>query len=365
MFKFSHFEKIDWILTVSVFLISVFGLLEIFGMVKNGVISNFLFYKQIISLVLGFFVMFFLAFFFDYRYLKSNSASVLFLYLIALSLLIFVWIRGENIRGSSSWINLGFFSIEPIEFVKVACIILFAKFFSQRHVEIKRIGVILISFLYLTPILFLLLLLPDLGGSIAVLSIWFFILLASGIPKKYIIFLLLIGVLVASVGWISFLKEYQKQRIISFLNPYEDPRGSGYNVIQSMIAVGNGGWFGKGLGQGSQVQLGFLPESHTDFIFASVAEEFGFFGILILLFLVSLVAFRVLNVAYIVNNNFGKLFAIGFLGWFLSQILVNAGMNMGIMPITGITFPFLSYGGSSLLALFVSLGILQSIKLRS
>ncbi len=363
--RIASLEKIDWVLVVSVFFVSLFGVLEIFGMVKNGILSYVLLYKQIFALLLGFFVMFFLALFFDYRYLKNNSSVVLFFYFLSLALLFSVWLLGKSIRGSSSWINLGIFSIEPIEFVKIACVILFAKFFSQRHTEIKRIETILVSFLYLAPILIVLLLLPDIGGTIAVLGIWLFVLIASGIPKKYVALMFLFGIVIAAFGWFSFLKEYQKERIISFLNPYSDPRGSGYNVIQSMTAVGDGGFFGRGLGAGSQVQLGFLPEAHTDFIFAAVAEEFGFFGILILLLFVFLIAIRILNTAWSANNNFARLFAIGFLGWFISQVLVNAGMNLGIMPITGITFPFLSYGGSSLLALFISLGILESIRLRS
>jgi len=153
--------------------------------------------------------------------------------------------------------------------------------------------------------------------------------------------------------------------ILTFLNPYHDPQGAGYNVIQSMTAIGDGGIFGRGLGSGSQVQFGFLPEAHTDFMFASVAEEFGLIGVIIILALLIVILWRIIKIAMASDNNFARLFCIGVVSWVFIQIVINAGMNLGIMPVTGITFPFLSYGGSSLLSLFIALGLVQSIKLRS
>ncbi len=364
MIFFSQARKIDWVLFGSVLFLVLFGILELFAMNKNSPEMSFILSKQIIALFLGIFLMFALAFF-DYRFFKNNSYAAVIFYILSLSILALLLFISSDIRGTTAWIKIGSFSIEPVEFVKIALIILFAKYFSQRHVEIHRFSNIFISGIYLVLPLGLVLLQPDLGSAIVMSGIWIFMMLVSGISKKHILILITVGMLVASFAWVYLFKDYQKDRVLTFLNPYADPQGAGYNVIQSMIAVGDGGIFGRGLGYGSQVQFGFLPEAHTDFMFASVAEEFGLIGVIFIFSLLSIIIWRIIKIAMLAENNFARLFCIGVVSWIFIQIIINAGMNLGMIPVTGITFPFLSYGGSSLLALFIAIGLVQSIKFRS
>jgi rod shape determining protein RodA len=191
---------------------------------------------------------------------------------------------------------------------------------------------------------------------------WAVMLSVSGISRKNLLVLLLAGLLISYSGWFV-LRPYQKERLVNFVNPYNDPRGSGYNVIQSMVAVGSGGVWGKGLGHGSQSQLNFLPEKHTDFIFAVIAEELGFAGATAVLLLLGILLYRIKEVARMAGDNFGYLLAVGIMIMFFSQILVNIGMNIGVMPVAGVPLPLLSYGGSSLVAVLASIGILESIYL--
>ena len=360
----SKLKGMDWVLTGSVIFLVSFGILELFAISQNDLTMSFVLSKQLIALVLGVILMFLTAFF-DYRFFKTSSYAAMIFYALSLFLLVLVLFIGSDIRGASAWIKVGSFSIEPVEFVKIALIILLAKYFSQRHVEIYRFSHVIISGIYLGIPLILVLLQPDLGSAIVIMGVWMLMMLVSGMSKKHLLVLLLSGALLASFAWVSVFKDYQKDRIMTFLNPYADPQGAGYNVIQSMTAVGDGGIFGRGLGAGSQVQFGFLPEAHTDFMFAAIAEEFGLIGVVLIFLLLSVVLWRIIKIAMSSDNNFARLFCVGVVSWIFVQIVINAGMNLGIMPVTGITFPFLSYGGSSLLSLFIAIGLIQSIKLRS
>jgi len=364
MISLLQFKKIDWVLFGSVLFLVSFGILELFAISQNNPSMSFVFSKQIIALVLGVFSMFAIAFF-DYRFFKTNSYAAIIFYVASLFVLGLLFVIGSDIRGAAAWIKIGSFSIEPVEFVKIALIILLAKYFSGRHVEMYKFSNIIVSGFYILLPIILILMQPDLGSAIVVMGIWVFMMLVSGMPKKYLAILFLLGAVVSAVAWTTVFKEYQKDRIMTFLNPYNDPQGAGYNVIQSMIAIGDGGIFGSGLGYGSQVQFGFLPEAHTDFMFASIGEEFGLIGIIIVFILLSIIIFRIIKIAINADNNFARLFCIGFVSWLFVQIIINAGMNLGVMPVTGITFPFLSYGGSSLLSLFIALGLVQSIRVRS
>lgn len=356
-------KKLDWVLAGAVLLLAAFGILEIFAISQGAAQMSLNFTKQTIALAIGFVLMILISFF-DYRFLKLNSYAAIIFYVGSLIMLLALFFIGSNIRGSSAWIKIGSFSIEPVEFVKISLIILFAKYFSQRHIEMYRFFHIAVSGAYLAFPAGLVLLQPDLGSAVVMSGIWFFVLLISGISKKHLLAILAVVALLFLFAWTALFEEYQKDRVMTFLNPYTDPQGAGYNVIQSMIAIGDGGFFGRGLGYGSQVQFGFLPESHNDFMFASIAEEFGLFGVLIVLALLSVIIWRIIKIAGAAENNFAKLFCIGFASWIFAQVVINAGMNLGLMPVTGITFPFLSYGGSSLVALFLALGIVQSIRLR-
>jgi len=205
---------------------------------------------------------------------------------------------------------------------------------------------------------------PDLGSAMVLVFLWIGIMIIAGIKWKQLLLLFLLGAILFGIAWMVVLKPYQKDRITSFLNPYLDPKGTGYHRIQSMIAIGSGQLFGRGLGHGPQSQLNFLPEQHTDFIFASIAEEWGFVGLLIVFILYFLMFWRMIKIALLAPNNFARLFCVGFSIILIFHILVNIGMNLGVLPIAGISLPFVSYGGSNLLINFVMLGIVQSIAVR-
>ncbi|TXH07578.1 MAG: rod shape-determining protein RodA, partial [Candidatus Moraniibacteriota bacterium] len=201
---------------------------------------------------------------------------------------------------------------------------------------------------------------PDLGSSLVLAFIWLSMILVSGIRWSHFFVLAALGIALIGTSWF-FLADYQKARLETFLNPELDPRGSGYNVLQSMVAVGSGGWWGKGVGHGSQSQLNFLPEKHTDFIFAVISEELGLVGGGLILFLYALLLYRIARIAEMARDNTGHLIAVGILALFFIHILINLGMNMGFLPVTGLPAPFLSYGGSALLSFFLALGLLLSV----
>jgi len=240
-------------------------------------------------------------------------------------------------------------------------ILLLAKYFSKRHMEISAFKHIFVSGMYAGILGLLVLLQPDFGSAVTVFTIWAGMVFVSGISKKHIIFLGLVVVASVASAWNFGFKEYQKQRIINFIHPLADVRGSGYNQYQAVIAVGSGQLWGKGVGYGTQSKLKFLPEYQTDFIFAAFAEEWGFVGTLILLILYGLLLARIIYIGLHGASNFEMLFSGGVLILFLSHIIVNVGMNMGLLPVTGITLPFMSYGGSHLLTEFTALGILSSM----
>ena len=299
--------------------------------------------------------------FFDYRALKDYTGL---LYIVACSVLVAVLFFGSSIRGTSSWFDFGFFNFQPSELVKVAAIIILAKYLSKASNYLKDFKKIVASGIYISLLVTLIILQPDLGSALVVVFIWFSMLLVSGIKKKYIISILLLGSVLFAGSWNYILKDYQKDRIATFVSPQSDPLGAGYNVIQSMIAVGSGEIWGKGLGHGSQSQLNFLPEKHTDFIFAVIAEEMGFVGVLFILCLFMILFHRLLKISIETQDNFGKLIVLGISFMIMFHIAVNIGMNMGVMPVTGIPLPFISYGGSSLVSFLVMIGIVQSIYIK-
>lgn len=356
----SHLKNLDWILIITVFFICIFGLLSLYS--SSFAKDSFLnFQKQLLFVGVGFFLMAGISFF-DYRALKQNSLFLLLFYLIFLLALALLFVFGDKIRGVYSWFRLGNFSFEPIEFMKLALVLVLAKYFSMRHIEMYRPFHIIISGIYVALPAFLVFLQPDIGSAAIIVVLWIGIMIIVGIKLRHLAFLSLIGILTSLFSWIFVLRDYQKDRIFAFLNPYFDPIGRGYNAIQSLIAVGSGGIFGMGLGYGSQVQYNFLPEAQTDFIFSAISEEFGFLGVFILLTLFIILFYRIIKIILGASNNFARLCAAGIILWIFFQIVINIGMNIGIFPITGIPLPFLSYGGSSLIALFLGLGLLQSIK---
>jgi len=360
-FFLTNLKNLDWILITSAILLVVIGLVSIYSSSLGK--ENFLnFKKQIIFFIISIFFLIFFSFF-DWRIFKENPYLILFLYFFCLLSLAGLFFFAPEIRGIRGWYKLGPISIDPIEFTKIILLILLAKYFSMRHIEMYRIHHILISGLYVLIPAILIFFQPDLGSVLILILSWTGILIISGIKIRHFLMLSLLLLLILSLIWFFSLKDYQKQRIISFFQPRIEPLGTGWSGIQAKIAIGAGGIFGQGIGEGSQVQLGFLPEPQTDFIFSAIAEEMGIVGIGIMFFLFFVLIWRVLKIATSAQSNFPRLFASGFAILLISQIFIHVGMNLGILPVIGISLPFISYGGSGLISNFISLGILHSCKI--
>ena len=356
----SFFRKFDWTLLGIVAAIVVLGIATFWGI---GAKSSDFVQRQVIFLLLGIAVMIAVSFF-DYRIFKNFSSASIAIYLVA-TILLFFALASREIRGVSSWIIFKNITFEPSELAKLAVLILLAKYFSQKHVEIYRTPHILASGLYVLLPAALTLFQPDLGSAIVFVSLWIAMLLLAGIKRKHLLVILMAGVVLSSLAWFFVFKPYQKDRITSFINPYLDPRGSGYNVLQSRITLGSGQLLGTVFGKQRASSLVLVPEPFNDFAFSTFARKFGFAGVIILFSLLLAFMFRVGSIATRTDNNFAKLFSLGFLVIVFTHIFINAGMNLGILPITGIPFSFLSYGGSHLTTLMLGLGIIQSIKLHS
>lgn len=353
-------RKLDWVLNGSAFLLSFLGLVSIYS-IKGG--HGLFFEKQFLFILSGMMLVWVVSFL-DYR-VFSHPKIVFFMYTVSLLVLSAVLILGTEIRGSTSWFRFGPVSLEPVEFVKIALIILLAKYFSSRHIEIARPIHIIISGAYVFLPMGLVLLQPDLGSAFMLFAIWFGVMAVSGIRMRHVFVLGLCSLMVLTMGWHTILKDYQKSRLLSFINPAYDPYGAGYNVDQALIAIGAGGLTGEGIGQGTQTQLGFLPEPHTDFIFASIAEEFGFMGGGILFILFFVLLSRLIVISMRAQNNFSRFLCVGTALALLAQFFVNVGMNLGIFPVTGVPLPLVSYGGSGLFGTLLLLGIVQSVNVHA
>jgi rod shape determining protein RodA len=266
-------------------------------------------------------------------------------------------VLGHAVKGAKSWVAIGTLGIEPAEFVNLALIILLAKYFSRRHIEIANFRHIIVSGMYAGLVFVLVALQPDFGGAIIVASIWLGMVVFSGLSRKHLFALLAVGAILFAGMWTFGFHDYQKNRILNFVNPARDIHGTGYNAYQSTVAVGSGQIVGKGIGYGSQSKLRFLPEYQTDFIFAAFAEEWGFIGVAIALALYGVIFWRLLYHAARGASNFESLFALGVLCYLAAHMVLHAGINMGVLPVTGTTIPFMSYGGSHLLGEFLALGM--------
>ncbi len=357
----TYFKKLDWGIIISAVLITCFGLAGIYsyGIAQHN-FSDF--QKQLIFFAIGFAGMIVMSIF-DYRILRNNSYLILFLYAICLLLLAGLHFFAPDIRGTRGWYRLWFLSLDPIEPTKIVLIILLAKYFSMRHVELYKFRHIIISGLYALLPAALIFIKPDLGGTMVIVLIWLGILMVSGIKIKHFLILALCFLLVAGFSWQFLLKDYQKGRVTAFLFP-TDVLGRSWSQTQTKIAIGSGNLVGQGIGNDSQVQYGFLPEPHTDFIFSAISEEFGMLGISALFFLYIILIWRVLKIAIDSESNFPRLFAVGFAITLIIQFIINIGMNLSLLPVVGLYLSFVSYGGSGLIGNFISLGILQSIKVR-
>lgn len=352
----------DWALLLAVFGLVLLGLAAIYSVELSQDAAEFVHVKkQIAALLLGVGVFLFVVPS-NYR-LFQNYALVL--YLVCLSLLMGVLIFGETVRGATGWYVMGPVSFQPVEFMKIALIIALATYFARRGKRAFDLRTFFetgaITFL---PVLFVMFQ-PDFGSSAILVGIWTFFLLYAGIPWRYVFAMAGSAVGLFLLGWNFFFADYQRARILTFLDPSIDPLGEGYNVTQAIIAVGSGRWLGSGLGFGTQSQLKFLPESQTDFIFAVVAEELGFLGTMLLLGAFVLVLYRLFRQARRATDDFTAYLLLGIASVFFLQFLVNVGMNLGLFPVTGIGLPFVSYGGSSLVVMLILFAIAQSIATRN
>jgi len=313
-----------------------------------------LFYNQLIFWVVGLAV-FYLASVFHLHLWKNLAVP---LYILSLVLLFVIFLIAEPVRGSVRWIDLGVFRIQPSEIAKVAVILTLANFFSSKNAAAAKN--IFLSFLIVLPPVILILIQPDIGNALPILAIWISIAFVAGFKVKHFLVISALAVF-AALLFFQFLEPYQKARIETFINPAQDRLGTGYQIIQSKIAIGSGQLLGKGLGQATQSQLKFLPEAESDFIFASIAESLGFFGSMLLVILYSILIVRILGFAK-TKNRFAQLVVVGAVVFLGIQMLINISMNMGYLPVTGITLPLVSYGGSSLLSTLLVLGIVFSIE---
>lgn len=361
MFNFiSKFKSFDIPLQIICGLLLLIGLVILYGTSVSGANME-IFWRQLLFAAGGLGAYFFFSFY-DYQSLSKVSK---YGYIAILLLLIFVLVFGREIKGSTRWIDLGFFQLQPAEFAKIVVIVGLSRWLYLKRGQINTWKNIAVTLLYTGIPAILIMREPDLGSSIILMGIWAGLILISPMHKKYLAALLIFAVIGSGLAWKFVMHDYQKRRVEVFINPELDPRGEGYNVRQATIAVGSGQLFGRGLGQGLQGQLNFLPERQTDFIFASASEEIGFVGVSALLILYFLLLNRLLYIMRNTKDDLAYYIVGGVLFMLFGQILINIGMNIGLMPVTGIPLPFLSYGGSSLLTVLIALGIVQNIARQS
>jgi rod shape determining protein RodA len=348
----------DWLLNAAVIFLAVASLVVLSSIDKE------LFWQQLIWFFTGF-VLILLFSLLDWRPLINYKWLIFGIYLLAIVFLIITYFFAPAIRGTRSWLVLGPVQIQTSEFAKLALIVLLATFFAKSHIGIARKSILLKSFFYFAIPAGLVLLQPDLGSTLILFAIWVGFLLVSGIRWRHLVIGFFIFLIIGLAGWSFFLRDYQKERILAFINPNYDPLGVNYSVIQSKIAIGSGGFWGKGYGQGTQVQLGFLPAAATDFIFAAFVEEWGFFGGALMITAFIFLLLRIIKIGVNCHNNFYKLICLGTALMFLAQFIINMGSTLGMLPVIGVTFPFFSYGGSSILTNSILIGIIQSAALRT
>jgi rod shape determining protein RodA len=360
-------RNFDWLTLSLVLLITTLGILTIFSATRlpseTGAVQSSFYIKQIIWMGIGILALIvFISF--DYIWLSRISIPV---YITGLILLFIVLAAGRTGMGAQRWISLGPLSFQPSEFFKLMFIMMLANYYSFSREPLNIAGLFRV-FLFVVLLPFLLLFKqPDLGTGIVILLIFISVSLAKGLQKKVIALVVIIGLVslpfLGSIMWTS-LKDYQKNRIIAFIEPEVDPSGIGYHINQSKIAVGSGGFSGKGYMHGTQGPFRFLPEKHTDFVFSTFAEEWGFAGSVFLLSLYLLLIMRGLDTARKAKDDFGRLLALGITFMFCIYFFVNIGMTLGMMPVVGIPLPFMSYGGTALLSNYISVAVLINIRTR-
>lgn len=353
-------RKIDFsLLAITILLIS-FGILMIYSTSANLVKGDPFYYarKQAFWFFLGA-ILLVAAALFNYSQLRHYTIPI---YITNLFLLLLIFILAKPVLGAQRWIEIASFRFQPSEFAKLGMIITLAAFLAKRQGEMRDLRNVFLAASHIIPLTILVVLQPDLGTALVFVTILLGMLVAAGVEWRHLLLIILVGyIMILIVFQFQLLQDYQMQRLRVFLNPGLDPLGSGYNLRQSMIAIGSGEIIGKGLFRGTQSRLNFIPERHTDFIFSVVGEELGFIGSSLLVFGFFLLLIRTLGIAASSRNFLGLLIATGIASMWFFQVLINIGMTIGIMPVTGIPLPFVSYGGSSLLTNSTLAGLLLSI----
>lgn len=350
-------SKIDFGLLASNIALIFFGLLSLLS-TNQGLLK-----KQLVWILISFSVAFLIVSL-DLRSFFRNKGFIYILYFLSLILLVFTFILAPSINGNRAWLVIGPFQFQPSEIVKVVMIIFLSYFFAKKHMSIALWRTAISSFMYAMVPIVLIAIQPDFGSASVMFAIYIGFILFAGLSAKKVVLLAIILALGSMMLWNFVLQDYQKARITGFLNPNENTLGINYSVIQSKIAIGSGGLFGKGFKQGTQTQLGFLPEAQTDFIFAAITEEFGLFTATALILSFLWMVFRILKIGMLADSNMLKFICLGTAVMFLVQFAFNVGSNIGILPVVGVAFPFVSYGGSSMLAGMSLMGIIQSFYAR-
>ncbi|SHI50888.1 rod shape-determining protein RodA [Lutispora thermophila] len=354
-------KNIDIGIIISVILLFVAGIIAISSATGVAYGGSLRYVKiQSVAFVLGLIAML-ITLVIDYNTFGEMSKTI---YIVSIILLISVLIFGKEVKGSKSWFDFGVVNFQPSEIVKISFILSFAKVLEKREDTLDTFKGILPVVLYIVPIVGLILLQNDFGTALVFVFFIAFMLFAAGIGYKYVFGAVVLGILSLPLLWFYVFEDYQRKRILVFLNPEMDPLGRGYHVIQSKIAVGSGQFWGKGLYQGTQNNLGFIPERHTDFIFSVIGEEMGLVGSVAIILLFMLLIMRCIYIAKISKDSYGKYICIGVMAMFLFHILENIGMTIGMMPVTGIPLPFVSYGGSSLLTNMIAIGLVLNVGMR-
>lgn len=361
MFKLlNRFRHFDVPLIIATLLLSLAGVAILYGTTLSDPTKS-IFYRQLIFLAIGLSAFVFISFF-DYHILAKTNRVI---YIIILAILAYTLLFGFVSHGSRRWLDLGVGSFQAAEFAKLSIILGLARLLYLKRGQINSWQTIIWSFFYALIPAVLVALEPDLGSAIIIMSLWLGIILMSPIKKKFLAILFIGFVAFCGIGWKFLLKDFQRDRIRVFLNPGLDPKGRGYNVRQATIAVGSGEFFGRGLGKGVESQSKFLPERQTDFIFAASGEEIGFLGSFSLLAVYFFLLIRILKIMRNAKDDLGMYIAGGVFCFFFFHVLINIGMNIGILPVTGIPLPFVSAGGSSLIVSLLALGVLQNVAKQS
>jgi rod shape determining protein RodA len=355
------YARFDWSLLLAATALSAIGLLAIYGIGISHGGDPVQFKKQLIGVILGEAIALGFALI-DYRHLRTLAIPI---FAAGAVLLVSVLLFGKTANNAGRWFVVGSLSFQPVEIAKILLAIFLAWYLSRyvhkRLTWIPFLGSVVAMFVYVGLVLFQ----PDFGSAMVFVAMWVAVVLFCGLPKHAWWILIVSLVTVAALLWTVGLKPYQRDRITSFLHPSHDPYGASYNVAQARIAIGSGGWFGKGIGEGSQARLRFLPESSTDFMFAVLGEELGFVGLAVVLSLFGFLLFRYVRIAMETEDPFAGILLISFCAVILFHVIVNAGMNLGLMPVTGIPLPFASAAASSLISLFITVGIAESIAVQS